>query len=314
MEQQKLLIRADKTDGKEGLYQWFKNNRVSAKDYLPWKKYRLSCGDFLLDKKEINVFECIKDSYNNPYIPGSSLKGMLRTILLSYMAHNAEECEKWGWHINGAMREYKGPNKFLKEQIGEIETSIFHTIQRRDERGKPVKNMNAVNDMMSGFVVSDSEPLSIEDLVLCQKADENLDGKSHNINMLRESIRPGVDICFSLTIDSQICSITKQNIMDAVAYFSDQYYNNYLSKFKSTDYPGDSSVWLGGGSGFHTKTIINSLFEEKQALSATTSILSKKKDSKNRRDAELGVSPHILKCTEFEGKRYQFGQCRMEID
>lgn len=80
---------------------------------------------FLLDKKEINVFECIKDSYNNPYIPGSSLKGMLRTILLSYMAHNAEECEKWGWHINGAMREYKGPNKFLKEQIGEIETSIF---------------------------------------------------------------------------------------------------------------------------------------------------------------------------------------------
>ena len=174
--------------------------------------------------------------------------------------------------------------------------------------------MNAVNDMMSGLVVSDSEPLSIEDLVLCQKADENLDGKSHNINMLRESIRPGVDICFSLTIDSQICSITKQNIMDAVAYFSDQYYNNYLSKFKSTDYPGDSTVWLGGGSGFHTKTIINSVFEEKQALSATTSILSKKKDSKNRRDAELGVSPHILKCTEFEGKRYQFGQCRMEID
>jgi len=48
--------------------------------------------------------------------------------------------KNWGWHINGAMREYKGPNKFLKEQIGEIETSIFHTIQRRDERGKPVKN------------------------------------------------------------------------------------------------------------------------------------------------------------------------------
>ncbi len=308
------LLGNDKIDGKAGLYQWFKSNKISAKDYLPWVKYRLSCGDFLLEKNAINVFECIKDSYNNPYIPGSSLKGMLRTILLSYMAHNAEECEKWGWHINGAMREYKGPNKFLKEQIGEIETSIFHTIQRRDERGKPVKNMNAVNDMMSGLVVSDSEPLSIEDLVLCQKADENLDGKSHNINMLRESIRPGVDICFSLTIDSQICSITKQNIMDAGGYFSDQYYNNYLSKFKSTDYPGNSTVWLGGGSGFHTKTIINSVFEEKQALSATTSILSKKKDSKNRRDAELGVSPHILKCTEFEGKRYQFGQCRMEID
>ena len=42
------LLGNDKTDGKEGLYQWFKNNRVSAKDYLPWKKYRLSCGDFLL--------------------------------------------------------------------------------------------------------------------------------------------------------------------------------------------------------------------------------------------------------------------------
>jgi len=73
-----------------------KINKVSAKDYLPWVKYRLSCGNFLLEKNAINVFECIKDSYNNPYIPGSSLKGMLRTILLSYMAHNAEECEKLG--------------------------------------------------------------------------------------------------------------------------------------------------------------------------------------------------------------------------
>ena len=36
-------------------------------------------------KKKVNCrsMTCVTDPYGNPYVPGSSLKGMLRTILLS---------------------------------------------------------------------------------------------------------------------------------------------------------------------------------------------------------------------------------------
>lgn len=121
-----------------------------------------------------------------------------------------------------------------------------------------------------------------------------------------------------MTIDTRICPVTKQDLLDAAAYFSERYYNEHLSKFKSADRPSEDTVWLGGGSGFHTKTIVNSVFGGKEALVNTCKILSKKKDpktrkAKNENDVEKGVSPHILKCTEYQGKRYIFGQCKLEI-
>ena len=39
-------------------------------------------GEKILKGETIEVLSFVKDSYNLPYVPGSSLKGMLRTILL----------------------------------------------------------------------------------------------------------------------------------------------------------------------------------------------------------------------------------------
>ena len=47
-------------------------------------RYTLDSGDTLLQQgTRVKIRECLKDPYGNPYIPGSSLKGMLRTILLA---------------------------------------------------------------------------------------------------------------------------------------------------------------------------------------------------------------------------------------
>ena len=301
------------------LRKWLWDNNIRPAEYEKWVKYRIPCGDFFLKKGPLNVCECIMDAYGNPYIPGSSLKGMLRTVLGVYWAHGSKQRDNWQREITRDIGKMQKPKKFLKQQIDGIENDIFHTVQRMDEKGRPVKKENVVNDMMSGFIVSDSDPLTTGDLILCQKVDEYPDGGEPNrINILRESIRPGSEIHFTLTIDTRICPVTKQDLLDAVAYFSDHYYNEHLSRFKSADRPSEDTVWLGGGSGFHTKTILNSVFDGKEALVNTCKILSKKKNpktgkAKNENDVGKGVSPHMLKCTEYQRKRYVFGQCKLEI-
>ena len=42
-----------------------------------------------------------------------------------------------------------------------------------------------------------------------------------------------------------------------------------------------------------------------------------RKKNKNRsiiNDVRLGVSPHIKKCTEYAGREYEFGKCKVYIE
>ena len=188
------------TDERIDLNTWLQKNNISPKDYGRWIRYELDCGDFLQEegKKAIEVMEFQKDSYGLPYVPGTSVKGMLRTILLSYRLMT--EKEAWSNERKQVSREAKQSGnkgkRYLSRENALIEEKLLHTLSRKDEKGKEVDSRNAVNDCLSGLIVGDSEPLSLEDLVLCQKIDENVEGKQHAINILRESIKPGRDIKF----------------------------------------------------------------------------------------------------------------------
>lgn len=56
-----------------------------------WADYRMNTGDIVSGRRLSLLDTFIKDLYGCPYIPGSSLKGALRTILLVYMIHKEEE-------------------------------------------------------------------------------------------------------------------------------------------------------------------------------------------------------------------------------
>lgn len=68
---------------------WLKDHKFTMQDYQSWTKYEMNSGDALLGNggkqgrtHEIQCF--IKDAYGMPYIPGSSIKGMIRSALLAY--------------------------------------------------------------------------------------------------------------------------------------------------------------------------------------------------------------------------------------
>lgn len=301
-------------DGRE-LTEWLRRQNIRINELSPFIRYQMDCGDLVRDKgaNKLQVKECIKDAYGNPYIPGSTLKGMFRTILLGAdIREHPEKYERLKGRMLHSADEDRGRNAYLKSDMDGIENVFYRTLKLDEKHPE-----DAVNDVLRGFIVSDSEPLSTNGLVLCQKVDLHVNGVERRLPILRECIKPGTEIRFSITVDGSACDLTEESIKAAVKGFITCYYNRFLKSFKglAEPKPGVDYVYCGGGCGFASKTIIYPMYGKAEGIRLTQKIFYKTKVPrvhKHNRDQEYGVSPHTAKCTYYQEKRYQMGLCRIE--
>lgn len=297
-------------DRQEDLDCWRLRNHVLDHDLKNCIKYTENVGDREPDKSQLQIKTCVTDPYGNPYIPGSSLKGMLRTILLS--RELIQNKQKYISDIRGIKNDLKierAGRRILNSNIKKVEKKAFRKFEHID------KNDVEFN-IMSGIIVSDSEPLSRDDIILCQKWDQHTDGTYKTKNLLRECLKPGTVIKSTLTIDETLCNIKIEDILEAIQLFYEQYYEVFQRKFPRNDRGKPNTVFLGGGAGFVSKTVIYSMFDEKEGIEVVKNIFDKTKVPKNHRhseDVRMGVSPHNLKCTRYQGKEYMMGQCEVNI-
>lgn len=290
------------------LFSWLRQRNIRLEDMREWTSYTLDCGDADFDSgKQIKTF--VKDAYGCPYIPGSSLKGMLRTILIagdckgSHAYYENLKIEIWQHYKEGL----KG-KEYLKKETEKLEEIAMHLARRTD------KQEDMVNDILSGMIVSDSRPLSVEDLTLCQKVDYHVKGRVRSLPILRECLKPETEIHFTLSIDQKICKITKEKLLWSIGEFAKDYYGVFSSRFSDAPKPSRNTVWLGGGAGFVSKTVLYNLFGREQGLELVPKIFEKTgvpPEHKHNNDGSHGVSPHILKKTKYKGRAYQFGECRI---
>ncbi len=310
-----------KSNGRSGLglEEWLSKNYITPADYRQWIRYSLEGGDHLGEgRRPVEIATFIKDGYGIPYIPGTSIKGMLRSLILTYeLVKKPDLRQKIQKNVVAATnaQRYEKRNYYLKNEADRMETDILHTLNRQDERGKALSPKDAVNDVLSGLIVSDSQPLDFKSMILCQKIDRRLNGDVNKLNILREAVRPGTVINFRLTID-KTCPDTLDDILTAAKEFNELYYRYYLQYF-NVDYPADDIVWLGGGAGFFTKTVLYPLMGMEEGLNVAQAVFSHtlgNNYSKHKHYEDREVSPHMLKCTEYKGEIYQMGQCRLMVN
>lgn len=194
----------------------------------------------------LDVQEFVKDPYGCPFIPGSSVKGAIRTALLGCM-------------ILDSRGEYEG----LYDR--ELARSSRKRDQARADRAITKKafarvhpdssDCEVVNDIMGYISVSDSKPLSPDALVFAQKYDKFSRGddgghkkdvgkaggedyrEGNSLNIYRECLRPGTEIELTVDIDDRIdgylggISLDAEGLHEALTRSFDLYDRCFLSHF-----------------------------------------------------------------------------------
>lgn len=309
-------------DEHEHLGSWIRKNNVNNSIVDRCIKYTLDKGDIEETKRRNVMLEFVKDPYGNPYVPGSSLKGMFRTIFLAdrLINHSKDYTIQRKQFKEKVFERETNKKRYLSRNIQDIEAKTFRTLHRPDTRVD-----DAVNDIMAGFIVSDSEPLSVEDLTLAQKVDVHVKKGAKNLPSVRECLKPGTDIVFTVTIDTSICSYTKQDIIESINYFDDNYNKYFVEPFTAVEYIGDGSVFLGGGSGYASKTAVYPLYDGEdseqtvrivqQIMVNTTTFDKKIRRNLHKHEDDLrfyGISPHTIKCTYYHDQLLQMGLCQLD--
>lgn len=293
-------------DNRDFIY-WLKDKRITENEYKNFCDYSLDSGDAVFDKKgKKSILSFMKDSYNLPYIPGSSLKGALRTAILAYeLEKNKDKYTYASSKINSARIIGREP---LKYEMKNLEKTAFFV---------PVGQKGETIDVFTGLKVSDSKVLSNDDLTLCQKNDRHIENFDNKLNILRECIKPETEIEFDLTIDTKLFPYKIEDIFTAINFFAKQYNANYRNAFMSTAIKANT-IYLGGGAGYTSKTVShqvfrgNSVYKIGKIFDATLSRTAQK-EHKHFKDTQYGVSPHTLKTTIYRRKTYEFGACEITI-
>lgn len=303
-----------------------KENSIVLNEVKSWASYVLPMNNIteLYSSRKTgggsdNILSFIKDKFGCPYIPGSSLKGAIRTVI-----QNAE-CMSQNEKFENVRRQienehYFNKKKYLYDPSKQISTDLFNTLNRKEE-----KKNDVVNDSFAGLRISDSLPLDTSSLILCQKIDRHTDGKDTLLPIKRECLKPGTKVQFQLEIDNEMMNITPKTIMNYASLVFNDYSNTFLSKFSDTNIAFTEAtvpLIIGGGTGFATKTSVYPLYKNKSAAIRTvqrilinTTATKKSKDPHKHSDDTIKyhISPHIRKCTKYNGKIYDMGLCDIDI-
>ena len=203
-----------KEDSYSGLQDYLGKNKVLAGTIRKAVLYQLDSLPVLVQRgsyQHFGIWRFVKDAHGCPYVPGSSIKGMLRTaILISLIARDRQAYER--------LYSRERVLKDRQRADGGIQRKAFWVGQL--DRGGD----SAVNDVLRYLSVSDSDPLSVDDLVLAKKydkfskrddgrhkkklrktSDEEAYYQGNELPIYRECLRPGTTIRTTLTVDERIC-------------------------------------------------------------------------------------------------------------
>ena len=178
-------------------------------------KYELDCSPLPgSDFKLREIISFTKDPYGYPYIPGSSLKGKMRCLLeqtagASQVGMSSEVNNSLKVQIEQDLESGTKGRSCLKKSAKSIE-SVFD---------KKINDKESLK-LMSGLVVSDSRPIMDDSpLVLAQKIDFTLKGKQNALPIYKESLKPGIKVDFTVTIDTSVLNIDVNYIRNALDFY-----------------------------------------------------------------------------------------------
>jgi len=305
-------VRGGQRSAAQRLHEWMKANRVPP-SLKVHGGYWIAKGDFVTAKarstsreratpsaapelRDIHMF--VKDAFGLPYLPGSSIKGLLRTMFLEHSLLNQKPGTPGAIPIHGVI-----------DDAATVEARFLRLLKRPDTRPD-----DAVNDAFQAIRVRDSMPLSTASLIVCQKMDGSVGGEVSGLPLHRECLKPGTSFSVDVTVDIGLWprgADFVQDIAQVAETINAARYVPYVNKYEIDGLKAARSgsyVYLGGGAGFRSKTFVNDQATMSRILDGQFRKIRHVEKTK-----QLGVSPLALKLTKVDGVLYEMGKCRLTV-
>lgn len=294
-----------------------------------------------------NVKPFVKNINKEPYIPGSSIKGAVKTAYLFYKIRQQNHKFKSYYlkKIADVIRQAynSGQADFKADKIiQELEDRLLGLIEIKETSNR--NRDRILKDIFRGIGFSDSTPMKTSDLMKLRKLDLSTLLKKRNrqrptdtneslIPLIREYLKAGAVSYFTLTFDESLLGNANDLIDEILVALAD--FANYmqdLNKEKFGGIPGFielpksrnnlvPNLCLGGGAGFISKTLIHALapdaYEASKLIAKYLDLNSTFKKHKHPKH-DLTISPRTLKMAvpneKLKNQKQLIGWCHIGMD
>ncbi len=335
---------------RKGLYESFLNECYSGnlnltnflekhlngyKDMDIYKYKIMSYSDVKTNSKFNNINTFIKSSNGKPYIPGSSIKGAIRTPIIANEIYNNKE--KY-------IKLFKDRNTIinLEDLENKVLTDIFSNFSFKFNNEEDKSEVPP--DILFKFLhISDSNETSLDNLFIGKQYDFSTKGnKLNELPIFMEFIKPETEFNFTISIDRSVIDYFDiKNIIRSLANYFLQYIyciqtiqnlflnfskNNVEIKYKPCCKLERYSpnIFIGGHNGYLTKNILYSICSK---LRREDNVIIDKEEvvniikhyfniniKKHKHLLDYNMSPRTLKLTKYNETLFNIGICNIKVE
>ena len=272
-------------------------------------------------KKTLNdINRHIQQPEGSLYVPGSSIKGVFRTAILYSLLQKRQDIKVKYWRQiqEKFSSNYFKPYRDFNKLISDLENEFLHTLRLVDGN---IRSNNAVCSAMRGLQVSDTYASRNMQTAILQKVDGGFDkfGKASpkKLPIFRECMLPKAELFFDVKIEKAVMSTIGINTVDDLLKATHSFFaavTDLLQQAFEKEYQeafqgvAAGNMFLGGNTGFLSKTLLAMLAPDKDTAKNTIKVLLDKSFKTHKhllRDKV--IAPRTLKCTNYNGKLMLMG-------
>ena len=322
MEEYVAFIEGSKQLEGLNLWQWLRNKGVSNQEILASSSRCAEAPYSVLakDKKSLNSLNSGMSLPDGQlYIPGSSIKGVLRTGILYHLLEASSKIEIYQSKLEAELENKSNIRKLKPSSLieNDLLTALCYDVKR---------NKDSINCVLKGLQVSDAMPVEKYDTIAVQKLDASVkikkSGESESrLPLCRECIRPGAKFRFTISLDLPMMKTIGISSIDEILEYAHKAKLaeiNLLKLFFSADYKNQikeaeaADFSIGAGTGFLNKTLWTGLYDDREAIVRGIKIILSDSFKKHNHFKDSGISPRTLKLAEVNGKKQMMGLCSLQ--
>lgn len=265
----------------------------------------------------------IRHGDGTPFMPGSSIKGVFRTAVLYKLLQKRQDIKSKYWRqIQGKIsNNYLNPKRDFDGLAKDLESELLHTLRLKDDKERNISNKKAVCSAMRGLQVSDTYASRNVQTAILQKVDGGFDkfGKASpkKLPIFRECMLPEAELFFDVKVEKAVMNTIGINSVDDLLKATHSFFaavTDLLQQAFGKEYQeafqgvAAGNMFLGGNTGFLSKTLLAMLAPDKDTAKNTIKVLLDKSFKTHKhllRDKV--IAPRTLKCTNYNGKLMLMG-------